>query len=114
MRVLVADLGRDVGSGAHVIRLVRTRVGPFSLDGARRLDDSLEPLSPEEAVRHMPSLVLDQEEAGAAGHGRPLGPAGIEGPYAVFGPDGRLIAVYRDEHAKAVPEMVLAPGPADQ
>jgi len=33
----------------------------------------------------------------------------VEGPYAVFDPAGALVAVYRDEHAKAIPEMVMAP-----
>jgi tRNA pseudouridine55 synthase len=37
-----------------------------------------------------------------------LAPAGIEGPYAVFGPDDALKGIYRDEGAKARPEVVLA------
>ena len=109
VRVLIADVGRSVESAAHLTRLVRTRVGPFSLSEARPLDAPGQPSPIEEAVRHLPSLTLDGVEARAASHGRPLGPAAIEGPYAVRGPDGRLVAVYRDEHAKAVPEMVLAP-----
>ncbi|HET9248735.1 MAG TPA: tRNA pseudouridine(55) synthase TruB, partial [Actinomycetota bacterium] len=49
-------------------------------------------------------------EAKAVSHGRILGPAGIEGPYAVFGPDDALKGIYRDDGAKARPEVVLAPG----
>jgi tRNA pseudouridine55 synthase len=109
VRVLVADVGRAVGSAAHLARLVRTRVGPFALEEARAIDSPGEPLPIEEAVRHLPSVPLGADEARAASNGRPLGPAGIEGPYAVLGPDGRLVAVYRDDHARAVPEMVLAP-----
>jgi tRNA pseudouridine55 synthase len=109
VRMLVADLGRAVGSVAHLVRLNRTRVGPFSLDDATPLEDIGEPLPIEEAVRHLPRLDLLADEAAAAANGRPLGPAAIEGPYAVFDPAGRLVAVYRDEHAKAVPVMVLAP-----
>ena len=109
VRVLVADVGRAVGSAANLTRLVRTRVGPFALADARPLTDLGRPLPVEDAVRHLPHVDLDAEEARAAGHGRPLGPAGVEGPYAVFDPAGALVAVYRDEHAKAVPEMVLAP-----
>jgi tRNA pseudouridine55 synthase len=66
----------------------------------------------EEAVRHLPSLAVSVDEAHAASNGRPLGPAGIDGPYAVLDPEGRLVAVYRDEHARAVPVMVLAPADA--
>ena len=110
VRVLVADVGAALGCGAHLVRLRRTRVGPFGLDEAVALDAHGSPLPVEEAVRHLPSLRLEHpDEAVAASNGRPLGPAGIDGPYAVFAPDGRLVAVYRDEHAKAVPEMVMAP-----
>jgi tRNA pseudouridine55 synthase len=110
VRVLVADVGRALGCGAHLARLVRTRIGPFSLDDARPLDDVGAPLPIAAAVRHLPSIQLESEdEARAAANGRPLGPAGIEGPYAVLDPDARLIAVYRDDVAKAVPEMVLGP-----
>jgi hypothetical protein len=37
-----------------------------------------------------------------------LGPAAIDGPYAVFGPDGALKGIYRDAGASARPEVVLA------
>jgi len=110
VRVLVADAGTALGCGAHLIALRRTRVGPFSIDEAGPLDDLGTPLPLEHAVRHLPSLRLEHpDEAVAASNGRPLGPAGIDGPYAVLDPAGRLVAVYRDEHAKAVPEMVVAP-----
>jgi len=109
VRVLVADVGCAVGSAAHLTHLRRTRIGPFQVDEARAPEDLGSPLPLEEAVRHLPALALSADEAVAASHGRPLGPAGIEGPYATFDPAGRLVAVYRDEHAKAVPVMVLAP-----
>ena len=62
----------------------------------------------ERAVAHLPRMALEAEEAEAASHGRPLVPAGIEGPYAVFDADGRLIGVYRDEQTMARPEVILA------
>jgi tRNA pseudouridine55 synthase len=113
VRALVSDVGTMLHSAAHLRRLIRTRVGPFTLKEARPLDRLGEALPIERAVAHLPSISLGDDEARAAGNGRPLGPAGILGPYAVVGPDGRLVAVYRDEHAKAVPEMVLAPAEAD-
>ena len=45
----------------------------------------------------------------AAGHGRILGPAGIAGPYGVFGPDDRLIGVWEDDGTKGRPLVVLPP-----
>ena len=110
VRVLVADVGAALGCGAHLTRLVRTRIGPFSLSDAAPVGALGRPLPIEAAVRHLPSIRLEShDEARAASNGRPLGPAGLRGPYAVLDPDGRLVAVYRDDGARALPEMVLAP-----
>jgi tRNA pseudouridine55 synthase len=108
VRVLAADLGRRLGCGAHLVRLVRTRIGPFLLEDASPTDRPGQPLPVKDAVGHLPRLDLDQEEAVAAGHGRCLGPTGIEGPFGVFAPGGRLIGVFRDTGTKSCPEVVLA------
>lgn len=109
VRVLVADLGTSLGCGAHLAELRRTAIGAFSVLEAVPPDLPGTPLPPETAVAHLPRLELPVEEARAASHGSILAPAGLEGPYAVFGPEGRLIGVWRDEGARARPEMVLAP-----
>lgn len=109
VRVLVADVGRALGCGAHLTALRRTAIGPFSV-GEGRSPATARPLPIERAVAHLPRLALEAEEAEAASHGRALGPAGIEGPYAVFDPDGRLIGVYRDDGSMARPEVILAIG----
>jgi tRNA pseudouridine55 synthase len=107
VRVLVADVGRALGCGAHLVRLRRTAIGPFRVEDARPPGVG-EPLPIESAIGHLPSVHLDAEEARAASHGRLLGPAAIDGPYAVFGPDGALKGIYRDAGASARPEVVLA------
>ena len=109
VRVLLADVGSAVGSGAHLTRLRRTAIG--MLEATEGVEPSLvgAPLPLERAVEHLPHLSLSPEEAVAAGHGRILGPAGIQGPYAVFAPDGVLIGVYEDEGTKARPQLILAP-----
>jgi tRNA pseudouridine55 synthase len=107
VRVLVADVGRALGCGAHLVRLRRTAIGPFRVEDARPPGVG-EPLPIERAIGHLPSVHLDAEEARAASHGRLLGPAAIDGPYAVFGPDGALKGIYRDAGASARPEVVLA------
>ena len=109
VRVLVADLGRSLGCGAHLARLVRTAVGPFTLKDAVPPDRVQRPLPVERAVAHLPTIRLGAEEARVATNGSILGPAGVDGPYAVFDPGGRLIGVYRDEVGKAKPEMILPP-----
>ena len=107
VRVLAAEVGAALGCGAHLIVLRRTRIGRFDVD------DSAPPTSPgpllpvEKAVAHLPRLDLDLEEAIAAGHGRILGPSGIQGPYGVFSPQGSLIGIYQDESTKAVPQVIL-------
>ena len=109
VRVLVAEVGRSLGCGAHLVRLRRTAIGSFRVEDARPPGEARpEPL--ERAVEHLPSIRVDAEEARAVTHGRILGPVGIEGPYAVFGPDDALKGIYRDEGAKARPEVVLASG----
>lgn len=108
VRVLVADVGTDVGSGAHLARLVRTAIGPFHVQDAIAMGESGDPLPIEAAVAHLPRIDLEVEEATAATHGRILGPAGIEGPYAVFGSERGLIGVYRDDGARARPQVILA------
>jgi len=110
VRVLVADVGTALGCGAHLTRLRRTAIGPFSVADARAPGEG-RPLPVETAVRHLPRVDLDAEEARAASHGSILGPTGMPGPHAVFGPDGRLVGVYRDEGAKARPEVILPPYP---
>jgi tRNA pseudouridine55 synthase len=52
IRTLCTDLGELLGCGAHLETLVRTRVGPFDLSGAVRLDD-LFALNRDEFVRSL-------------------------------------------------------------
>jgi tRNA pseudouridine55 synthase len=109
VRVLAADVGARLGCGAHLTLLRRTAIGSFDVAAARPPEDPGEPLPLEQAVAHLPRVELQPDEAVAVSHGRILGPVGIVGPYAVFAPDGRVLGVYRDEGAKAKPEVILAP-----
>jgi tRNA pseudouridine55 synthase len=108
VRVLAADVGASVSAGAHLTALRRTAIGPYRLEEAVTPEAVREPLPIESAVGHLPRLDLEPDEAEAASHGRPLGPADIEGPYGVFGPDGRLIGVYEDDGPRARPQVILA------
>jgi tRNA pseudouridine55 synthase len=108
VRSLVAETGTRLGCGAHMTALRRVAIGSFDVREGRPPEDP-GPLRPvEEAVRHLPAITLDPEEARVAGHGSILGPAGLGGPYRVHAPDGRLIGIYRDQGSKAVPEVIMA------
>lgn len=67
IRTLAEDIGRAVGTGAHLAELRRTRAGRFNiseavtLDALEQLADPTAALMPKEiAVEHLPSLVLDE------------------------------------------------------
>jgi tRNA pseudouridine55 synthase len=109
VRSLVADVGARLGCGAHLAALRRTAVGPFRVEDATAPDSPGSLLPLERAVEHLAAVTLHPDEAAVAVHGCCLGPAGIVGPYRAVAPDGLLIGIYRDDGAKAVPEVILAP-----
>jgi tRNA pseudouridine55 synthase len=114
VRALARDLGADLGVGGHLAALRRTQVGSFGLAHARTLDQLSDApelsLGLDDAVGlAFPRRDVTPTEAGAMAHGQRLRAAGLPGTYGVFAPDGRAVALARDEggHAKAV--LVLAP-----
>jgi tRNA pseudouridine55 synthase len=109
VRVLAADVGAALSCGAHLVALRRIAIGPYTVDDAVAPEGATGPLPLDAAVAHLPRLDLEADEAVAASHGRPLGPAGLTGPYGVFGPDGHLIGVYEDDGPRARPQVILAP-----
>ncbi len=114
VRALARDLGAGLGVGAHLTALRRTRVGPFTLDHARTLDqldaDPTLSLPLDEAVAvAFPRRDLDAPAAADVRHGRPLPPSGLPGVHGVFAVDGRVLALMRDENDRARPLVVLAP-----
>ena len=117
IRSLADDLGTAVGGCAHLAWLRRLRVGPFPVEEARTLEEIAE--NPDkavlplvEAVRHLPRVDVDGETARGVAHGAvfPVTALGGDeaGPFAVVGPDGRLLALYEKGRAAARPLVVLA------
>lgn len=105
IRSLAADLGAALGGPAHLGSLRRLRVGSFSESDATTLeaieaDPDAALRTPAEAMRALAPLAVDAEGAAAVGHGAALpgtlaDAAGAgDGPFAVLGPDGSLLAVY--------------------
>lgn len=115
VRALARDLGAALGVGGHLTALRRTAVGDFTLAEAVTLSDleaapALPRLTlPEVAARLFRRRDVDAAAARALSHGTPLPAAGLPGPYAVFGPDGRVIAVVAERDGLARAEVVLAP-----
>jgi len=113
VRSLAADLGTALGGAAHLRRLRRTGVGPFTQEQARPLD-ALGPadvLPPAAAVAHLAPVTADAAVVEAVGFGKVLDadwPG--DGPWAVHDQGGALLAVY-ERHAggRVKPSVVLAP-----
>jgi tRNA pseudouridine55 synthase len=108
IRVLAADVGAGLGCGAHLTALRRTAIGDLSVDEATFPASPADILPVERAVHHLPRVVVPDEEARVARHGSILGPAGIDGPYAVVDAAGSLVGIYRDDGSKARPDVILA------
>jgi tRNA pseudouridine55 synthase len=114
IRALARDIGAALSVGGHLTALRRTRVGRFGLDQARTLDDLAEQprlsYSLDEAcLQSFPRRDLTDAEAEDTRHGRPLTIAGIEGVYAATAPDGRVIALLKDEVSRSKSVVVLRP-----
>jgi tRNA pseudouridine55 synthase len=119
VRALARDLGTALGVGGHLTALRRTRVGPFTLDRARTLDELAalpEPLTLTllEAVRlAMPVRDVTPDEARALSFGKALAPAGIAGAHAAVAVDGTVVAVLEERDGAARPVLVFPPRLAD-
>lgn len=114
VRALARDLGSALGVGGHLVKLRRTRVGPFGLDTVRTLQ-TLEQ-SPELSMdldhavaAAFPRVDTDTNTARAVMHGQMVNAANLPGTYGVFAPDGHAVALLRDRGGKAKPVLVLRP-----
>ncbi len=114
IRALARDLGSALGVGGHLTALRRTRVGPYLLEGASTLEELAEDLnilSLDDAARALfPVRELTDTDAVDLSFGRRIsaGLGAAEGPVAAFAPDGRLMALLKDEEDSAKPLLVFA------
>src|SRR6201999_4035496 len=87
VRALARNLGSALGVGGHLTALRRTRVGPFTIDGARTLEQLAEAEHPitlllPDAVRAaMPVRAISDHEARELSFGRAIAAGGIDGTY---------------------------------
>lgn len=110
IRSIVHDLGAALGCGAHVIELIRTASGAFTLDKAHTLDE-LQRLKAEgildqallpmaELLPQFPVVFVDDLTARQIRHGRDFSVSAFRAsPGSEFvkaiGPDGSLVAIGR-------------------
>ncbi|MBO1267402.1 tRNA pseudouridine(55) synthase TruB [Arthrobacter cavernae] len=122
IRALARDLGEALGVGGHLTALRRTKVGPYSIEQARTLEqlaEELDVLEMSQAARAlMPNRELSDEETTEISFGRRIaaGPgagtpqaATPDKPAAAFSPAGELVALLADAGSFAKPVLVFAP-----
>jgi tRNA pseudouridine55 synthase len=120
IRALARDLGAALGVGGHLVALRRTAVGGFTVAEAVPLDRLLADGTPPDLIP-LPVVAghlftrrdVDEPAARVLSHGGPLPAVGLVGPYAVFGPDGRVVAIVAESDGLARAEVVLAPAGVD-
>ena len=102
VRTLAEDLGRQLGCGGHLRRLVRVATGGFQLDQAVGLD-TLEALPQAERtallqpadtlVAHLPALALAETDALALTQGKVVPCANSAELIRLYGPRGRFLGI---------------------
>lgn len=116
IRSLAYDLGAALGTGAYLYGLVRTRVGSFTLEDAITLEaleeafarstwqDSLRP--PESILLGWPVYNVDESQEQSVLHGKalqlPTRPTDNNGPMALRGPNGGLLAIAEWDEASGL------------
>jgi tRNA pseudouridine55 synthase len=117
VRALARDLGRRLGTRAHVTALRRTRVGPFDEEGAFSLDKLAEVVhsSPpseylypvETALADIPALILTESQAIRMKSGQALTGVNAENGTVCAMCAGRAVAVAEVEGGEVRPVRVF-------
>jgi len=126
VRTLAEDLGKQLGVGAHLVELRRTRAGSFEIADAIKLEHLIElseskigeskVVSPDALLSHLPAIELTADEVTQTIHGIDLKvestALNCEGGAAVRlrSADHKLIAVglYDDSRKAIHPTVVIA------
>jgi tRNA pseudouridine55 synthase len=114
VRALARDLGAALGVGGHLTALRRTRVGPFTLEHARTLEQLAEDPAVSLDIDHAAQTAfahrqISADEAESISQGRWLEPVGIPGTYAAIDPNGHTIALLQERGRRASSVMVVRP-----
>ncbi len=116
IRALARDIGRALGSGGTLARLIRTAVGPFAREQAVPLDSLDEKtvltkgMEMDKALSFLPAVELDESEAVKVGHGNQVARSSglAEGDAFRLRCNDKLLAVGRERNGMICPECVFA------
>ena len=116
VRVLAADLGAALGGGAHLRNLRRTRIGSFTAEDARLVDE-LSPavvLTPAQGMRDLEQVVVPVDVEKLVSRGLaldrvPLGVSG-DGPWGLVDSGHNLLAVYEATETDRIRPAVVLTG----
>ncbi|QVQ54762.1 tRNA pseudouridine(55) synthase TruB [Spiractinospora alimapuensis] len=121
VRSLARDLGAALEVGGHLTALRRTRVGPYTLDGARRLEELEEvfhhtPLA-QAVADAFPVRTVEPDQVRKVAHGNRI-PASVgvsppaegdgHGMIGLFSPDGEVLALAEQRPGGTQPVVVFA------
>ncbi|MEJ6012513.1 tRNA pseudouridine(55) synthase TruB [Corynebacterium sp. H127] len=114
IRSLARDLGERCGVGGHLTALRRSSVGPFTLEHARTLADIKEDprlsLSLDQVLAlSYPILEVTAQESADLAMGKWLEPRGLAGVHAAVGPDGRAVALVKEQGKRLSTVFVARP-----
>ncbi len=114
IRSLARDLGAALGVGGHLTALRRDRVGPFPLTQAATLEEleaapALTYSMDEALTAAWPVLQVTQDEYDALAMGKWLEPRGLPGVHAAQGPDGRVVALVKEQGKRLATTFVARP-----
>ena len=117
VRTLAADVGTALGCGGALAALVRTRVGPYTLEEAVSWMELRRPLSrdalrarilpSDSALAALPSVHLDESGAAKFVHGQTVPAGGPEGPVRVYSAAGACLGVGLRRAGAVKPERLL-------
>ena len=116
VRTLAQDLGRALGSGAHLTALRRVASGPFVVAQAVPLAEVVAKgvalasrlIPVDVAIASIPSVTVSAAQVAQVLHGVQVETALQEGLVRVLGPDGALLALADADHGRLKYRRVLA------
>lgn len=120
IRAFARDLGEQVGTGAYLSHLVRTRTGPFTLEDAVSIDDlgalqdtlgwSGLAFHPDWAMQDMTAVVLSEEDVRSWVMGQVLEQGlALNGTVRVYDSDGTWLGVGEATYKMLRPTKVILP-----
>lgn len=113
IRALARDLGEALGVGGHLTALRRTAVGSFSIEQATELallEEGPKFMSLDEALPLcFPVLEVTAQEAADLAMGKWLEPRGLKGTFAAVDPEGRAVALVKEQGKRLATVFVARP-----